>query len=59
LDIQRFHAGIDSPQFDEPLGIAEIPVEDRQIAPGGVASDVADVRINAGRYALASELFGR
>src|SRR2546430_12652205 len=44
---QRFDAGIDPAQWNEPSRISGISVENRQISPRSVVGDVTDARIAA------------
>lgn len=37
----------DLSQADQATGVSEVPVEDGQIAPGGVVREIADLRVDS------------
>lgn len=52
---ELFDARVDAPELDEPLRVAEGPIEDRQVAPRRVVSEGADVGVEPGGRALGVE----
>ena len=45
LAVQADRARVEAAEPDEPGRAAEVAVEQRQIAPGGVVGDVSDLRV--------------